>query len=320
MNMTHKILRAHLVEGDMIPGREISLRVDQTLTQDATGTMAWLQFEALGLPRVRTELSVSYVDHNTLQMGFRNPDDHRFLRTAAARFGAVYSPPGAGICHQLHLENFARPGRVLLGSDSHTPMAGGMGSLAMGAGGLSVALAMAGEPYSIPMPRVTHVRLSGRLTGWAQAKDVILHLLGLLTTQGGVGRVFEYGGPGVDTLSVPERATIANMGAELGATGSVFPSDERTREFLRRMGREEDWEPLAPDDDAVYDDVIDVDLSALVPLVARPHMPDRVISVARLCAEEPDMHVDQVAIGSCTNSSYADLEQVAAVLRFRKFS
>lgn len=318
MNMTHKILRAHLVEGDMIPGREISLRVDQTLTQDATGTMAWLQFEALGLPRVRTELSVSYVDHNTLQMGFRNPDDHRFLRTAAARFGAVYSPPGAGICHQLHLENFARPGRVLLGSDSHTPMAGGMGSLAMGAGGLSVALAMAGEPYSIPMPRVTHVRLSGRLTGWAQAKDVILHLLGLLTTQGGVGRVFEYGGPGVDTLSVPERATIANMGAELGATGSVFPSDERTREFLRRMGREEDWEPLAPDDDAVYDDVIDVDLSALVPLVARPHMPDRVISVARLCAEEPDMHVDQVAIGSCTNSSYADLEQVAAVLRGKR--
>lgn len=320
MNMTHKILRAHLVEGDMIPGREISLRVDQTLTQDATGTMAWLQFEALGLPRVRTELSVSYVDHNTLQMGFRNPDDHRFLRTAAARFGAVYSPPGAGICHQLHLENFARPGRVLLGSDSHTPMAGGMGSLAMGAGGLSVALAMAGEPYSIPMPRVTQVHLSGRLTGWAQAKDIILHLLGLLTTQGGVGRVFEYGGPGVGTLSVPERATIANMGAELGATGSVFPSDERTREFLRRMGREEDWEPLTPDADAAYDDVIEIDLSALVPLVARPHMPDRVIPMARLCAEEPDLHVDQVAIGSCTNSSYADLEQVASVLHGRRVS
>ena len=318
MNMTHKILRTHLVEGDMIPGREISLRVDQTLTQDATGTMAWLQFEALGLPRVRTELSVSYVDHNTLQMGFRNPDDHRFLRTAAARFGAVYSPPGAGICHQLHLENFARPGRVLLGSDSHTPMAGGMGSLAMGAGGLSVALAMAGEPYAIPMPRVILVRLSGQLTGWAQAKDVILHLLGILSTQGGVGRVFEYGGPGVSTLSVPERATIANMGAELGATGSLFPSDERTREFLRRMGREQDWEALAPDEDATYDDVIDVDLSALEPLAACPHMPDRVMPVARLCAEKPDMRIDQVAIGSCTNSSYADLEQVAAVLRGKR--
>lgn len=315
MNMTHKILQAHLVDGALIPGQEISLRVDQTLTQDATGTMAWLQFEALGLPGVRTELSVSYVDHNTLQMGFRNPDDHRFLRTAAARFGAVYSPPGAGICHQLHLENFARPGRVLLGSDSHTPMAGGMGCLAMGAGGLSVALAMAGEPYSIPMPKVLEVRLTGRLTGWAQAKDVILHLLGALTTQGGVGRVLEYAGPGVDTLSVPERATIANMGAELGATGSVFPSDGRTREFLCSMGRESDWMFLGPDEGSVYDELIEVDLSALEPLVACPHMPDRVVSVARLAREEPQLHVDQVAIGSCTNSSYADLKQVAAVLR-----
>ena len=318
MNMTHKILREHLLGGDMTPGQEINLRVDQTLTQDATGTMAWLQFEALGLPRVRTELSVSYVDHNTLQMGFRNPDDHRFLRTAAARFGAVYSPPGAGICHQLHLENFARPGRILLGSDSHTPMAGGMGCLAMGAGGLSVALAMAGEPYSIPMPRVVEVRLTGRLKGWAQAKDVILHLLGHLTTQGGVGRVFEYTGPGVETLSVPERATIANMGAELGATASVFPSDERTREFLRRMGREESWQPLGPDAGSRYDETLEIDLSSLVPLVARPHMPDRVLSVAELAAEEPGLHVDQVAIGSCTNSSYADLCLVAAVLRGRR--
>jgi len=316
MNIAHKIIRAHLLFGEMVPGREIGLRVDQTLTQDATGTMAWLQFEALGLDSVRTELSVSYVDHNTLQMGFRNPDDHRFLRTSAQRFGAVYSAPGTGICHQLHLENFARPGRILLGSDSHTPNAGGMGCLAMGAGGLSVALAMAGEPYSIPMPKVVKVWLTGRLSGWAQAKDVILHMLSRLSVKGGVGRIFEYCGPGVATLSVPERATITNMGAELGATGSLFPSDERTREFLRQMGREQDWEPLYADEGAQYDEEMEVDLSSLVPLAAQPHMPDLVVPVAQLAG----LKVDQVAMGSCTNSSYADLHLVAETLRGRQVS
>ncbi|MBQ9105961.1 MAG: aconitate hydratase, partial [Mailhella sp.] len=316
MNIAHKIIRAHLLSGEMIPGKEIGLRVDQTLTQDATGTMAWLQFEALGLDSVRTELSVSYVDHNTLQMGFRNPDDHRFLRTSAQRFGAVYSAPGTGICHQLHLENFARPGRILLGSDSHTPNAGGMGCLAMGAGGLSVALAMAGEPYSIPMPKVVKVWLTGRLTGWAQAKDVILHMISHLSVKGGVGRIFEYCGPGVATLSVPERATITNMGAELGATGSLFPSDERTREFLRQMGREQDWEPLYADEGAQYDEEMEVDLSSLVPLAAQPHMPDLVVPVAQLAG----LKVDQVAMGSCTNSSYADLHLVVETLRGRQVS
>ncbi len=314
MNLAHKIITSHLLSGEMVPGQEISLHVDQTLTQDATGTMAWLQFEALDLDSVKTELSVSYVDHNTLQMGFRNPDDHRFLRTAAAHFGAVFSPAGSGICHQLHLENFARPGRILLGSDSHTPNAGGMGCLAMGAGGLSVALAMAGKPYSIPMPKVVRVWLTGRLTGWAQAKDVILHLLGRLSVKGGVGCIFEYDGPGVGTLSVPERATIANMGAELGATCSLFPSDERTRDFLRQMGREEDWEPLVADPSSVYDGELEVDLSSLAPLAAQPHMPDRVVPVADLAG----LKVNQVVMGSCTNSSYADLHQVTEVLRGRK--
>lgn len=311
MNLTQKIIAAHLVSGEMAPGAEIGLRIDQTLTQDATGTMAYLQFEAMGVDRVRTDLSVSYVDHNTLQMGFRNPDDHRFLRTVAAKHGVIFSPPGTGICHQLHLENFALPGATLVGSDSHTPTAGGIGSLAMGAGGLSVALAMAGEPYFISMPRVVKVRLEGRLTGWASAKDVILHLLGLLTVKGGVGKVFEFAGPGVATLSVPERAVITNMGAELGATASLFPSDERTRAFLASMDREGDWKPLAADADATYDDEIVIDLSALVPLVAQPHMPDRVVPVAELAG----LSVDQVAIGSCTNSSYADMRMVAEVLR-----
>ena len=236
MNLTQKIIGSHLVSGTMTPGSEIGLRIDQTLTQDATGTMAWLQFEALGIPRVKTDISLSYVDHNTLQMNFRNPDDHRFLRTVAAKFGGVYSGPGTGICHQLHLENFAKPGATLVGSDSHTPTAGGICSLAMGAGGLSVALAMAGEPYYIPMPRVVRVFLTGALTGWASAKDVILELLRRRTVKGGVGRVFEYAGPGVATLSVPERATIANMGAELGATGTLFPSDGVTRAFLKPTG------------------------------------------------------------------------------------
>ena len=310
MNLTQKIIGSHLVSGTMTPGSEIGLRIDQTLTQDATGTMAWLQFEALGIPRVKTDISLSYVDHNTLQMNFRNPDDHRFLRTVAAKFGGVYSGPGTGICHQLHLENFAKPGATLVGSDSHTPTAGGICSLAMGAGGLSVALAMAGEPYYIPMPKVVRVFLTGALTGWASAKDVILELLRHRTVKGGVGRVFEYAGPGVATLSVPERATIANMGAELGATGTLFPSDGVTRAFLKAMGREADWRELGPDADAAYDEEEAIDLSALVPLAAQPHMPDRVVPVAEL----DGLPVEQVCIGSCTNSSYADLKLVAQIL------
>lgn len=310
MNLTQKIIGSHLVSGTMTPGSEIGLRIDQTLTQDATGTMAWLQFEALGIPRVKTDISLSYVDHNTLQMNFRNPDDHRFLRTVAAKFGGVYSGPGTGICHQLHLENFAKPGATLVGSDSHTPTAGGICSLAMGAGGLSVALAMAGEPYYIPMPKVVRVFLTGALTGWASAKDVILELLRRRTVKGGVGRVFEYAGPGVATLSVPERATIANMGAELGATGTLFPSDGVTRAFLKAMGREVDWRELGPDADAAYDEEEAIDLSALVPLAAQPHMPDRVVPVAEL----DGLPVEQVCIGSCTNSSYADLKLVAQIL------
>ena len=310
MNLTQKIIGSHLVSGTMTPGSEIGLRIDQTLTQDATGTMAWLQFEALGIPRVKTDISLSYVDHNTLQMNFRNPDDHRFLRTVAAKFGGVYSGPGTGICHQLHLENFAKPGATLVGSDSHTPTAGGICSLAMGAGGLSVALAMAGEPYYIPMPKVVRVFLTGALTGWAPAKDVILELLRRRTVKGGVGRVFEYVGPGVATLSVPERATIANMGAELGATGTLFPSDDVTRAFLKAMGREADWRELGPDADAAYDEEETIDLSTLVPLAAQPHMPDRVVPVAEL----DGLPVEQVCIGSCTNSSYADLKLVAQIL------
>ena len=310
MNLTQKIIGSHLVSGTMTPGSEIGLRIDQTLTQDATGTMAWLQFEALGIPRVKTDISLSYVDHNTLQMNFRNPDDHRFLRTVAAKFGGVYAGRGTGICHQLHLENFAKPGATLVGSDSHTPTAGGICSLAMGAGGLSVALAMAGEPYYIPMPRVVRVFLTGALTGWASAKDVILELLRRRTVKGGVGRVFEYAGPGVATLSVPERATIANMGAELGATGTLFPSDGVTRAFLKAMGREADWRELGPDADAAYDEEEAIDLSALVPLAAQPHMPDRVVPVAEL----DGLPVEQVCIGSCTNSSYADLKLVAQIL------
>lgn len=311
MNLTHKILAAHLRSGSLGAGTEIAIRIDQTLTQDATGTMAWLQFQSMGVERVKTDLSVSYVDHNTLQMGFRNADDHRFLRTVAASAGALFSPAGTGICHQLHLENFAKPGATLVGSDSHTPTAGGMGSLAMGAGGLSVALAMAGEPYPLTTPQVVRVWLDNTLTGWASAKDIILHLLGQLSVKGGVGKVFEYAGPGVATLSVPERATITNMGAELGATTSLFPSDERTKEFLIAQGREADYIPLCADADASYDAEIRIDLSTLVPLAAQPHMPDRVVPVAQLAG----LKVDQVAIGSCTNSSYADITLVAQVLQ-----
>jgi len=309
--LTGKIIRDHLVSGEMNAGAEIAIRTDQTLTQDATGTMAYLQFEALGIPRVRTELSVSYVDHNTLQTGFENADDHRYLQSVAARHGIFFSRPGNGICHQVHLERFGVPGKTLLGSDSHTPTAGGLGMLAIGAGGLDVAAAMAGEPFFLNMPAIIGVRLGGELTGWAAAKDVILELLRRLTVKGGVGHVFEYFGPGVVTLSVPERATITNMGAELGATSSIFPSDDRTREFLRAQQRENAWRALAADDGAQYAGTIEVDLSAIEPLVAQPHMPDRVVPARELAGLE----VDQVCIGSCTNSSLKDLMTVAAVLK-----
>ncbi len=310
LNITEKIISAHLLTGEMEPGTEVGLRIDQTLTQDATGTMAYLQFEAMGIDKVQTELSVSYVDHNTLQMGFRNPDDHQYLRTVAAKHGVVFSPAGTGICHQLHLENFARPGKTLIGSDSHTPTAGGLGSLAMGAGGLSVALAMAGQPYSIPMPKVVRVELTGKLTGWASAKDIILKLLEIKTVKGGVGKVFEFAGEGVKSLSVPERAVITNMGAELGATTSIFPSDENTKAFLKAMGREEDWSELIADADATYAETIEINLSDLEPLVAQPHMPDRVVTVKSLAG----LKVNQSAIGSCTNSSYSDLKTTALIL------
>ena len=312
-NLTEKIIAAHLTDGVMKAGEPIALRIDQTLTQDTTGTMTYLQFEAIGEPRVKTQLSVSYVDHNTLQTGFRNPDDHRFLRTIAAKYGLVFSPPGTGICHQLHLENFAKPGVTLLGADSHTPTAGGVGALAIGAGGLSVALAMAGESFGLNMPKVVGVRLVGRLQGWATAKDVILHILSRLSVKGGVGKVLEYTGPGVSTLSVPERGTITNMGAELGATASIFPSDDKTREFLQLMGREGDWQALTADPDCAYDEEMEVDLSSLTPLAACPHMPDLVKPVAELAG----LKVDQVGIGSCTNSSYSDLSLVAQVFKGR---
>ncbi len=308
---THKILEAHLQHGTLTAGKEIGIHINQTLTQDALGTLTWLQFEALGVPRVRTDLSVSYVDHNTMQANFRNADDHRFLRTTAAKFGALFSPAGTGVCHQLHLENFAKPGITLIGSDSHTPTAGGIGALAMGAGGLSVALAMAGHPYEFTMPKVMRVWLEGELTGWATAKDVILHILQKLSVKGGVGYVLEYAGPGVTTLSVSERSSITNMGAELGATTSIFPSDEVTKSFLMSQGRAQDWIALGADEDAHYDAELHVDLSSIEPLAAAPYMPDNIMRVADLAGLE----VNQVVIGSCTNSSYADLHQVATVLR-----
>lgn len=309
-NLAHKIIGAHLVSGDMKPGEEIALTIDQTLTQDVTGTMAFLQFEAFDVPRVRTKLSVSYVDHNMLQTGFESADDHRYLQSAAAKYGAHFSRPGNGICHQVHLERFGIPGQTLLGSDSHTPTCGGLGMLATGAGGLDVAAAMAGIPFHLAMPKVTLVRLSGSLPAWVSAKNVILELLRRLTVKGGVGRIIEYGGPGADSLSVPERATITNMGAELGATSSLFPSDDQTRAFLRAQQREHVWTPLAADADAEYDDVIDLDMTGLEPLVAKPHSPDNIASAA----DVRGTHLDQVAIGSCTNSSYRDLMTVAAIL------
>ena len=310
-SLTHKIIKRHLLSGEMIPGNEIGLRIDQTLTQDATGTMTYLQFEAIGLPRVRTELSVSYVDHNMLQTDYRNADDHRYLQTVAAKYGIYFSRPGNGICHQVHLERFAIPGKTLLGADSHTPTCGGLGMLAIGAGGLDVAAAMGGAPFYLPMPKVLFVRLLGQLGPWVAAKDIILELLRRLTVKGGVGKVLEYGGPGVATLSVPQRAAIANMGAELGATSSLFPSDEHTRLFLAAQGREADWIPLSADPDASYDEVLELDLTALEPLIACPPSPDNVVAVREVAG----LAVDQVCIGSCSNSSVPDLETVAAILR-----
>ncbi len=309
--LTHKILEQHLVSGTLRSGQEIQIRIDQTLTQDATGTMAYLQFEALGVPRVRTELSVSYVDHNTLQVSFENADDHRYLQTVAAKYGIYFSRPGNGICHQVHLERFGIPGKTLLGADSHTPTAGGLGMIGIGAGGLDVAVAMAGLPFTLLAPRVVRVWLRGALPPWVGAKDVILEVLRRLTVKGGVGKVLEYAGPGVATLSVPERATITNMGAEVGATTSLFPSDEQTRAFLAAQGRQEVWQPLAAETNAEYEEELDLDLSALEPLVAKPHSPDAVVPVAEVAGTP----VDQVCIGSCTNSSLRDLMTVAAILR-----
>jgi aconitate hydratase len=313
-NLTRKIIAAHLVSGKMETGSEIAITIDQTLTQDATGTMAYLQFEAMGVPRVRTELSVSYVDHNTLQSGFENADDHRFLQTVAAKHGIYFSRPGNGICHQVHLERFGVPGKTLLGSDSHTPTGGGIGMLAIGAGGLDVAVAMGGGPFYLNVPQVVKVELLGKLQPWVSAKDVILEVLRRLSVKGGVGKVIEYAGPGVASLSVPERATITNMGAELGATTSIFPSDEITRAFLAAQDRQEQWRELLPDADATYDEEIIIDLNELEPMVACPHSPDAVKTVG----EVGEIKVDQVAIGSCTNSSYADLMQVANILRGRR--
>ncbi len=312
-NIVEKVLQAHLREGDYVPGQEIAIGIDQTLAHDATGTMAFLQFEALGVDAVRTELSVTYIDHNTQQIGFENSDDHLYLQSVSAKFGAVYSRAGNGICHQVHLERFGKPGTTLLGADSHTPTGGGMGQIAVGAGGLDVAVAMGGGPFHLTCPRVYQVRLSGRLREWVSAKDVVLHMLSILTTKGNVGVVLEYGGEGVKSLSVPERATIANMGAEMGVTTSIFPSDDVTRRFLKAQGREKDWVELTADPGARYDRVIEVDLSALEPLVAAPHSPGNVV---KLSAVE-GTPADQVCIGSCTNSSYRDMMTAAAMLKGR---
>ena len=306
-----KLIRAHLVDGEMVPGQEIGIRIDQTLTQDATGTMAYLEFEAMGVERVKTELSVAYIDHNTLQTGFENADDHRFIQSVANKHGIYFSRPGNGICHQVHLERFGKPGKTLIGSDSHTPTGGGIGMLAIGAGGLDVAVAMGGGTYYITMPKMVRVNLKGKLQPWVAAKDIILEVLRVMSVKGGVGKIVEYGGEGVKTLSVPERATITNMGAELGATTSVFPSDEITREFLKAQGREEDWIELKADDDAHYDEIIEIDLNNLEPLAAMPHSPDNVKKVTEI----GPIQVNQVCIGSCTNSSLSDMMKVAAILK-----
>ena len=311
LTIAQKIIKKHLVAGEMVPGQEIGLKIDQTLTQDATGTMAYLEFETMGLDRVKTERSVAYIDHNTLQCGFENADDHRYIQTVAKKHGIWFSRPGNGICHQVHLERFSKPGKTLIGSDSHTPTGGGVGMLAMGAGGLDVAVAMGGGAYYITMPKMYRVELTGRLRDYVSAKDVSLEILRLLSVKGGVGAIIEWGGPGVKALTVPQRATITNMGTELGATTSIFPSDEVTKAFLTAQGRPEDFTPLESDPDAVYDKVIHIDLSTLVPLAACPHSPDNVKPVSEL----GKIKVDQVCIGSCTNSSLADLSMAAAMLK-----
>ncbi len=311
MTLAQKILKAHLVSGEMIAGEEIGIKIDQTLTQDATGTMAYLEFEAMGVPRVKTERSVAYIDHNTLQSGFENADDHRFIGSICKKHGIYFSRPGNGICHQVHLERFGIPGKTLIGSDSHTPTGGGIGMIAIGAGGMDVAVAMGGGTYYITCPKIVKVELTGKLSPWVAAKDVILEVLRRLSVKGGVGKIIEYCGEGVKTLSVPERATITNMGAELGATTSIFPSDEITREFLAAQCREQDYTPLSADADAVYDEIVEINLSELVPLAACPHSPDNVKSVEEIGA----MKIDQVCIGSCTNSSLLDMLKVAHILR-----
>ncbi len=313
-NLVQKIIEAHLVSGESVSNGDIGIAVDQTLTQDATGTMAYLQFEALGIPRVKTKFSISYVDHNMLQTGFENADDHRFLQSFAGKYGIFFSKPGNGICHQVQLERFAKPGEVLLGSDSHTPNAGSMGMIAIGVGGLDVALAMAGEPFYFKMPEIVLVKLRGKLSPWVASKDIMLELLRRLTVRGGVGKIFEFGGPGVKTLSVPERATIANLGAELGATTTIFPSDAQTLEFLKAQGRKKDWTPLEADTDAEFDQVIEIDLRELEPLIAQPSSPDKVCPVRDVSGKT----VKQVCIGSCNNSSYFDLTSVARILKGKK--
>ena len=313
-SIIQKILEEHLVEGKFEPGKEMAIKIDQTLTQDATGTMAYLQFEAMGIPRVKTELSVSYIDHNTIQVGFENADDQRYLQSIAAKYGILLSRAGNGICHQVHLERFGKPGKTLLGSDSHTPTAGGLGMIGIGAGGLDVAVAMGGEPFYLTCPKVTKINLKGKLKPWISAKDVVLKVLEIFTTKGNVGSVFEYGGEGAKTLSVPERATITNMGAECGVTTSIFPSDGITKQFLKAQGREEDWVEVKADEDAEYYRVVDIDLSEIVPLVAYPHSPGNVKTVKELSG----MKVNQVCLGSCTNSSYKDLMTVAKVLKGKK--
>ena len=311
LTIAQKIIKSHLISGDMTPGSEVALRIDQTLTQDATGTMAYLEFESMGIDRVRTERSVAYIDHNTLQSGFENADDHQFIQSIAKKHGIYFSRPGNGICHQVHLERFGIPGKTLIGSDSHTPTGGGIGMLAFGAGGLDVAVAMGGGAYYITMPKMIKVNLTGKLRPFVTAKDVSLEILRILSVKGGVGYIIEWGGEGIKTLSVPERATITNMGTELGATTSIFPSDEITHAFLKAEGREADYTPLESDADAVYDRIIDIDLSSLKPLIACPHMPDNVVSVDSLKGTK----VDQVCIGSCTNSSLFDMLKVAALLK-----
>ena len=309
--IAQKIIKSHLLSGEMTVGSEVGLRIDQTLTQDATGTMAYLEFEAIGVPRVKTEKSVAYIDHNTLQTGFENADDHRFIQSVCKKHGIYFSRPGNGICHQVHLERFGKPGKTLIGSDSHTPTGGGIGMLAIGAGGLDVAVAMGGGAYYISMPKMVRINLSGKLQPWVSAKDIILEVLRIMTVKGGVGKIIEYGGEGVKTLTVPERATITNMGAELGATTSIFPSDEITREFMKAQGREEDWTELSADEDAEYDEMIYIDLSKLVPAAACPHSPDNIKTIEEIGPQK----IDQVCIGSCTNSSYLDLMRVAAILK-----